>query len=419
MPCAAAPSTSWARSPTITTRSGSGLKLLQRVGQHIGLGWTATPSTLAPAITSKWPVEAEVLEDPPRRRLGLRGGHRQPHAGGAQVGEQLRDAVEQAVHRPAAAGVVGPVGGDRRVGEVAEPHALQRVVHRRPDDPAGQVAVGNLGAHVAERVAEAGHDAVGGVGQGAVEIEDHQLRAGVGGRACHVPIVPDGTPVPPMPAGPARALLFLTWWRCRDERATRRGHRRARRRLPARAGARLGLGRTGVRRSRTRPSSPSRSPSTPPPRSSRRCGQRGLLLAHHPLLLRGVDTVAADTAQGGADPPADPLRCGAVHRPHQRRRGQPGSVRRAGRGAGADGRRSARPGRRRPGHRQVGDLRAAGARRGGALGGVRRRCRAHRRLLALQLERHRHRAVPAAGRRVAGDRHASDPSNASPRTASR
>ena len=48
--------------------------------------WIATPSTLAPAITSKWPVEAEVLEDPPRRRLGLRGGHRQPHPGGAQVG---------------------------------------------------------------------------------------------------------------------------------------------------------------------------------------------------------------------------------------------------------------------------------------------------------------------------------------------
>ena len=31
--------------------------------------------------------------------------------------------------------------------------------------------------------------------------------------------------------------------------------------------------------------------------------QRGLLLAHHPLLLRGVDTVAADTAQGRADAP--------------------------------------------------------------------------------------------------------------------
>ena len=27
-------------------------------------------------------------------------------------------------------------------------------------------------------------------------------------------------------------------------------------------------------------------------------GQRGLLLAHHPLLLRGVDTVAADTPKG-------------------------------------------------------------------------------------------------------------------------
>ena len=53
---------------------------------------------------------------------------------------------------------------------------------------------------------------------------------------------------------------------------------------------------------------------------------------------------------------------------------------------------------------QVGDLRAARERRGGAGGGVRGRRRPHRRLFALQLERHRHRAVPAARRRVTGHR---------------
>ena len=34
--------------------------------------------------------------------------------------------------------------------------------------------------------------------------------------------------------------------------------------------------------------------------------ERGLLLAHHPLLLRGVDTVAANTAKGRAAAPDDP-----------------------------------------------------------------------------------------------------------------
>ena len=85
--------------------------------------------------------------------------------------------VEQAVHRPAAGGVVGPVGGDRLVGVLAEAHLAQRVMHRRTDDQAGQVAVGHRGADLAQRVPEAGHDALRRVGQGAVEVEDHQLRA--------------------------------------------------------------------------------------------------------------------------------------------------------------------------------------------------------------------------------------------------
>ena len=136
-----------------------------------------------------------MREDPARGRLGLRRGHRQAHTGGAQVGQQSRDAVEEAVHRPAAGGVVGAVGGDRRVGVLAESHLAQRVVHRRADDAAGQVTVGNVGADLTEGVAEAGHDALRRIGQGAVEVEDHQLRSGrrdgvIQGR--HASIVSDG-----------------------------------------------------------------------------------------------------------------------------------------------------------------------------------------------------------------------------------
>ena len=50
-----------------------------------------------------------------------------------------------------------------------------------------QVAVGYDGADRAQCMAEAGHDALSRVGQGAVEVEDHQLWAGR-----HELIVPDG-----------------------------------------------------------------------------------------------------------------------------------------------------------------------------------------------------------------------------------
>ena len=93
---------------------------------------------------------------------------------------------------------------------------------------------------------------------------------------------------------------------------------------------------------------------------------RGLLLAHHPLLLRGVDTVAASTAKGAllhrmirsgralftAHTNAD----AAVTR----------SVRRARRRARPDRGGGARTGGRRPGHGQVGRLRPRRERRGGA-----------------------------------------------------
>ena len=113
---------------------GQRAQLVQRVGQDVGLAGSRAVHAGA-GDHLEVAGQAEVVEDPPGGRLGLGGGHRQPHPGGAQVGEQLRDPVEQGVHRPAAAGVVGPVGGDRVVGQVAETHALQGVVHRRPDDP--------------------------------------------------------------------------------------------------------------------------------------------------------------------------------------------------------------------------------------------------------------------------------------------
>ena len=58
----------------------------------------------------------------------------------------------------------------------------------------GQIAVGHRRTHFSQRVPEAGHDALRRVRQGAVEIEDHQLRAGHDGTAqgfCHPSIVAD------------------------------------------------------------------------------------------------------------------------------------------------------------------------------------------------------------------------------------
>ena len=130
-------------------------------------------------------VEPEMSQDPSRGGLRLRGGDRQPDAGGAQRGKQGRDAVEQLVHLPAAGRVVGAVRGNRGVGVLGQSHLRERVVHRRTDNHSGQVAVGNRSADRVQGVAKTRHDALRGIGQGAVEVEDHQLRAG-----CHHFILP-------------------------------------------------------------------------------------------------------------------------------------------------------------------------------------------------------------------------------------
>ena len=121
-------------------------------------------------------VEPEMRQDETCGRLRFGGGHGEPDVGRAQVGQQWANPVEEAVHRPAPGGVVGTVGRDRGIGVLAQPHRDKGVVHRRADDPAGQVALGHGSANLAERVSKAGHDAVSGVGEGAVEVEDHQLR---------------------------------------------------------------------------------------------------------------------------------------------------------------------------------------------------------------------------------------------------
>ncbi|CKS00080.1 Uncharacterised protein [Mycobacterium tuberculosis] len=121
-------------------------------------------------------LNSEVAQDSPCGRLCLGGGDGQPDTGGAQVGQQRPDPVEQAVHRPTAGAVVGPVGYDRLLGGFAEPHGAQRLMHGRADDVSGQVAFGYWGTDVVERVSEAGYDSARRVGQRAVQIEDHQLR---------------------------------------------------------------------------------------------------------------------------------------------------------------------------------------------------------------------------------------------------
>ena len=121
--------------------------------------------------------------------------------------------------------------------------------------------------------------------------------------------------------------------------------------------------------------------------------------------------------QRRAAAPADPQRAGAVHRAHQRRLRVAGSVRRARRRAGTDRGGGAGAGRGRPGPGQVGGVRPRRERRRGARGDVRRGRRAHRRLLALQLGRHRHRTVPRRTRAHHRRSAASDPWNGWPRIA--
>ena len=56
---------------------------------------SATPSRLAPAITSKWPSSPKCSMIRRGGRLGLRGGDGQPHACGPQIGQQRGNAVEE------------------------------------------------------------------------------------------------------------------------------------------------------------------------------------------------------------------------------------------------------------------------------------------------------------------------------------
>jgi histidinol-phosphate aminotransferase len=173
---------------------GQRLQLRQGVREHIGLGGTSAVDT-GSGDDLEVLVETEMGQDASRGRLCLGSGHREPDARGPQVGQQRLDPVEQAVDRPTASGVVGAVGGDRGFGVFAQAHRGQGVVHRRPDDLAGQIAIGHGGTDLAERVPEAGYDSGRGVGEGAVEVEDHQLRSlaslRCGDRACHIAIVQD------------------------------------------------------------------------------------------------------------------------------------------------------------------------------------------------------------------------------------
>ena len=169
---------------------------------------------------------------------------------------------------------------------------------------------------------------------------------------------------------------------------------------PPRLAAIVGLGGPGVRR-------PRRCAGVGDRRGRRDAGGRRRSSRRRPAAGPSPVAVArgrhrgGQHAQGRTGAPPDPYGAFAVHRAHQRRLGITGRVRRAGPGARPDrrGGAGAADGRRRP--RQVGHLRAARERRSGAGGGVRGRRRPHRRLFALQLERQRHRAVPAARRGVA------------------
>ena len=136
------------------------------------------PSRLAPAMTSKCWSSPKCSRM--RRAVGsafdVATASRTPAA--RRSASSSRNAVEQGCSSPSRGSCSrrGRRRSPRR--RSSRPIARQRLMHRRPDEAAGQVAVGHLGTDLAERVPEAGHDALRRVGQGAVEVEDHQLRPG-------------------------------------------------------------------------------------------------------------------------------------------------------------------------------------------------------------------------------------------------
>ena len=208
------------------------------VRHHLGLGGSHSVQA-GTGDDLEMLVEPEMLEDPPCGRLGLRCGHRQPHSGRPQVGEQLRNAVEQAVHRPAAGRVVGAVGGDRGVGVFES--------HRRAA----------CGASAARRCGRPGRR----------RESRHRSRRGRAGSWTRCPAPSRsgchrGRRSPAAAGSPRRCRpgssrihclrrrISVVMWQAREAVRVRR-HRRAGGRLPARAGAGLGLGRSGLRRSRS------------------------------------------------------------------------------------------------------------------------------------------------------------------------
>ena len=188
----------------------------------------------------------------------------------------------------------------------------------------------------------------------------------------------------------------------------RRRDRRARSRLPARARRRLGRGRAGLRRprrARVDVGARGRRPGARRPSTRRSTAARSCCVAHHPLLLRGVHGVGADTPKGALVHRL--VRGGrrAVHRAHQRRRRRPRRLRRAGRGARARRRGPARA-RAVPAARQDRHVRRRSGRRSRAVHAALAAAGAgdDRRLLALLVRDGGHRPVQAARRRAPDDR---------------
>ena len=159
-------------------------------------------------------------------------------------------------------------------------------MHRRAHDPGDQVAVGNRCADLVERVAETRDDAGRRVGQGAVEIEEHQLGSPGRQRFSHGAIVPDLPP--PMPG----ALLFFTVTvRLADIIEV----------LDAAYPPALAQSWDSVGLVCGDPADAVESVTVAVDATAAVVDDvpdRGLLLAHHPLLLRGVDSVAASTPKG-------------------------------------------------------------------------------------------------------------------------
>ena len=151
------------------------MQRLQRVLQDVRLGY---PGGVHGGTGDKVEVLAqrEVIQDPFGELLRLGGAQHQRFPRRLQLGEQRRNAVIHPVLPDAPVPVIFPIGLHRRkAARAVEPVILHKgLVEGRADEFVELAPVGHLNAELAQSIGHRIGDALSGIGQGAVQIEqDH------------------------------------------------------------------------------------------------------------------------------------------------------------------------------------------------------------------------------------------------------